>query len=80
MSSVAIVWLVIGLVSTAAVIAVLIALVRHGLVLMRALTRFQTEVSPLAAEIAALGDRAATRSQGLAAERSFGRPRDPKVR
>jgi hypothetical protein len=80
MSSVAIVWLVIGLVTTAAVLAVLIGLVRHALVLSRALSRFQREVSPVAAEISALGDQAAARSQRVSAERPFGRPDDPKVR
>jgi hypothetical protein len=73
MSGVAITWLVAGVVSTAAVLAVLIALVRHVLLLMRALGRFQREVSPLAAEIAAGADRASSRASA-AAERPFGRP------
>jgi hypothetical protein len=63
MSGVAVVWLVIGLVSTAAVLAVLIALVRHLLVLVRSLGRFQREVTPVAQAIAAEGERAAARSQ-----------------
>ncbi len=74
MSSVAIVWLVVGLLSTAAVAAVLIALVRHVFVLTRALGRFQREVGPLAAELAAEGDRASARAGRVAAERPFGRP------
>lgn len=70
MSGVAVVWLVVALVSTAAVVAVLVALVLHVMVLVRALGRFQREVTPLAREIAAEGDRAAARSQRL--ERPFG--------
>jgi hypothetical protein len=70
-SGVAVVWLVVALVSTAAVVAVLVALVRHVLVLVRALGRFQREVNPIAREIAAEGDRAAARSRGL--ERPGGR-------
>jgi hypothetical protein len=80
MSSVAIVWLVIGLVTTAAVLAVLIGLVRHALVLSRALSRFQREVSPVAAEISARGDHAAARAPRRAAARPCARPDDPKVR
>ena len=41
MSGVALVWLVVGLISTAAVLAVVIGLVRHVLVLGRSFTRFQ---------------------------------------
>lgn len=75
MSDVALVWLVIALVSTAAVAAVLIGLIRHVLVLMRALGRFRSEVSPLAEDIAARGRRASARSQGVA-----GRPLGPARR
>jgi hypothetical protein len=73
MSTVAVVWLVVALVSTAAVVATLIALVRHVLVLGRALKRFQGEVAPLAEEIAAQNERAASRARRAAAERPFGR-------
>jgi hypothetical protein len=72
MSDVAVVWLVVGLVSTAAVIAVVIGLVRHVLVLVRALGRFQREVTPVAEEIATLGERATTRSRRMS--------RDPRLR
>jgi hypothetical protein len=58
----AIVWLVIGLVTTAAALAVLIALFRHLFVLGRALSRFQQEVGPVAAEIGAETERASSRS------------------
>lgn len=59
----AMVWLVVALLSTAAVTALLIGLVRHVIVLGRALGRFQREVSPVAEEISALGDQAAARSE-----------------
>jgi hypothetical protein len=64
----AIVWLVVGLVTTAAVLAVLIALIRHLFVLGRALARFQEEVGPVAAEIGAQSERASSRS-GRSAQR-----------
>jgi hypothetical protein len=57
----AIVWTVVGLVTTAAVIAVLIALVRQFILLGRTLSRFQEEVSPLAQEITEGADRASAR-------------------
>jgi hypothetical protein len=73
MSDVALVWLVIAVVSTAAVAAVLIGLVRHVMVLVRALGRFRSEVSPVAEEIAVLGRRAGARSRGVPGAAPFGR-------
>jgi hypothetical protein len=63
MSVPAIVWLVVAAVTAFAVAAVLIGLVRHVIVLGRALGRFQREVAPLVQEISALGDEAAARSE-----------------
>ncbi len=80
MSSVALVWLVVGLVSTAAVLAVVIGLVRHVLVLVRSLTRFQREITPIAAEIGSLGERAVSRARREDTERPFGRGRGRTVR
>jgi hypothetical protein len=72
----AIVWLVVALLTTLAVTALLIGLVRHIIVLGRALGRFQREVSPVVQEISALGqqasarsERAALRSKRIASER-----------
>ena len=65
MSTPAIVWMVIGLVTTLAVVAMLIALVRHFMLLGRTLSRFQEEVTPIAQEITAGGDRASTRMSNL---------------
>jgi hypothetical protein len=78
-TNVAVVWLVVALVSTTAVLAVLIALVRHTMILGRSLKRFQQEVGPLAEEIGAQGDRAAGRAQRLEA-RGSGQPRGRAVR
>ena len=58
MTTTALVWLVVGLVSLTAVLAVLIALIRHLFVLGRAASRFQAEVSPLAREIGDQGRNA----------------------
>ena len=80
MSGVAEVWLVVGLVSTAAVLAVMIGLVRHVLVLVRSLARFQREITPIAEEIGAQGERAASRARRAGAERSFGQARGRTVR
>ena len=59
------VWLLIAAVSTAAVIAFLVALGRHALILGRTAARAQEEVAPLAAEISREGSRAAERVQNL---------------
>lgn len=71
MSTPAVVWLVVGLVTTVAMIAVLIGLIRHLLVLGRSLRDFQEGVTPLAEEISAEADRLS--NERLSAERSFGR-------
>jgi hypothetical protein len=59
------VWLLIAVVSTAALIAFLIALGRHVLILGRTASRAQEEVAPIAAEISREGSRAAERVQNL---------------
>jgi Na+-transporting methylmalonyl-CoA/oxaloacetate decarboxylase gamma subunit len=65
MTTTALVWLVIGLLTVVAVLALLIALIRHVLVLGRAARRFQEEVTPIAEDISALSDRASSRPKGL---------------
>ena len=65
MTTTALVWLVIGLLTVVAVLALLIALNRHVLVLGRAARRFQEEVTPIAEDISALSDRASKRPKGL---------------
>lgn len=73
MSTPAVLWLVVGLVTTVAMIAVLIGLIRHLLVLGRSLRGFQEAVTPLAEEISAEADRLS--NEHLSAERPFGRER-----
>jgi hypothetical protein len=73
MSTVAVVWFVIALVTLGAVIAVLVGLIRHALVLGRSVKRFQEEVTPLAEQITGEGDRASSRAQRISAERPVGR-------
>ncbi len=74
MSAPALVWLVVGLVTVAALTAVVIGLARHAILLAKTLGRFQEEVQPLAEEIVAEADRAAGRSSGMRADPPFGRP------
>jgi hypothetical protein len=69
----ALVWLVIGLLTIVAVLALLIALIRHLMVLGRAARRFQEEVTPIAEDISALSDQASNRSRGLPRGPGFGR-------
>lgn len=62
MSTPAIVWLVIGLLGTAALLVTAVALVRHGMVLGRTVARFAREAGPEVDGItAALGARTARR-------------------
>ncbi|HYG70808.1 MAG TPA: hypothetical protein VEC15_00795 [Actinomycetota bacterium] len=65
MSTVVIVWLVIGLLSAAVTTAMLIALIRHVLVLGRAIGRFGAEISPIAEEIGARSQAAGDRSRRM---------------
>jgi len=61
-------WVVVGLLSAAAIVAVLVGLVRHALVLGRAAGRLRREVEAeatgVAAEAARAGQRAARLAQG----------------
>ncbi len=59
------VWIAIGLATTVAILALLIALIRHVLVLGKSLQRFQQEVQPVAEEISAEGERASSRASDL---------------
>jgi hypothetical protein len=65
MSPVFVVWFTVTLVTTVMILVVLIGLVRHVLGLGRTLRRFQDEVTPITHEIAAEGDRAASRASRL---------------
>lgn len=72
MSAPFIVWLSVGLVTTIAMIAVAIGLVRHVFVLGRTLRRFQEDVTAVAEDITRANDRASRRAGGMS-ERPFGR-------
>ena len=52
-SATAVVWLTVGLVTTVAMIAMLVALVRHILLIGRAARRLNDEVAPIMQEIQA---------------------------
>lgn len=69
MSTWLVVWFVIGIVTTIAVIAFLIALVRHLLVLGRTARRMQDELAPIVQEISAEGMRASDRAPRLSRPR-----------
>jgi hypothetical protein len=60
-----VVWLLVAIVSTAAVLACLVALVRHVLILGRSAREMQEAVKPLADEISSEGQRASTRAASL---------------
>ena len=60
-----IVWFVIGIVSTIAVLAFLTALIRHLLLLGRTARRMQEELAPIVHEISDKGERASERASRL---------------
>jgi hypothetical protein len=72
-SPVFLVWFTVTIVTTLAVAAVLVGLVRHVLGLGRTLRRFRDEVTPIAEEISAEGGRASSRSARLPARRGRAR-------
>jgi hypothetical protein len=65
MSTWLVVWFVISIVATAAVIACLVALVRHVLLVGRTARRFQDELAPLTGAISSEADRASRRASAL---------------
>ncbi len=73
MTTTALVWFVIGLLTIVAILALLIALIRHLIVLGRAARRFQEEVTPIAEDISALSERASNRPKGLSRDPRSGR-------
>lgn len=63
-STVAVVWLTVGLVATLSVLAMLVALVRHGLLIGRSVRRMSDEFAPLLAEIQTRGPSGARDPRG----------------
>ena len=68
-----VVWIIVGIVSVVALLAVLVGLIRHVMVLSRSLGRFQREIAPIAEELSAESAGASDRAGRLGGERSFGR-------
>jgi len=66
-------WIVLGAVSTVALLAFVLALGRHVLILGRTARRFQAEVSPIAEEIAREGARVSEHADRLGRTRTTGR-------
>lgn len=68
-----VVWFVVGIVSAVAILACLVGLVRHLLVLGRAIRRFQEEARPIADDLA-IGGRRATEHLSGAGDRRHRTP------
>ena len=60
-----VVWFVVGIVATVALVAFLLALGRHALILGRTARQAQDAIAPLADHIARGAGRALTRTQGF---------------
>ena len=69
-----VVWLVIGLVSTIAILVCLIGLVRHALILGRSAQAFQRELQPIVDELAREGAKASETSASISRRRPGGAP------
>ena len=72
-----VVWLVVGLLTTAALLVMLAFLVRHAILLGRTAGRLREELQPIFDETAAASARAADTAAGLS-ERASGRGPDPR--
>jgi hypothetical protein len=60
-----VVWFVVGIVTTVALVTFLVALGRHALILGRTARQAQDAIAPLADDIARGAGRAATKTQGF---------------
>ncbi len=69
-----VVWLVVGLTTTVAMLVMLGFLVRHVILLGRTASRLQDELQPIADELAAESARAADAAAGLSGRASPKRP------
>jgi hypothetical protein len=65
-----VVWLVVGLLTTTALLVMLGFLVRHAILLGRTASRMQQELAPIAEELAAASARAADAAAGLSGRAS----------
>jgi hypothetical protein len=64
-----VVWFVVGIVSTVAILACLIGLIRHVLVLARTVKQLQDEMQPIADDLAKEGQRASTHTTAIGERR-----------
>jgi hypothetical protein len=67
-----VVWFVVGIVSTVAVLACLIGLLRHMLILGRTVKQLQEEVQPIADDLARERQRASTHMAAIGERRRRG--------
>jgi hypothetical protein len=67
-----VVWFVIGIVSTAAVLVCLVGLLRHLLILGRSVKLLQEEIQPIADEVAREGRRAGEHTSAIGVRRRSG--------
>ena len=72
MASWIVVWLVIGIVSTAAILACLAGLLRHLLILWRSVKQLQEEIQPIADDVAREGHKASEHASAMGARRNGG--------
>ena len=75
-----VVWLVVGLVTTGALLVMLGFLVRHVILLGRTASRMQEELQPIADELAAASARAADAAAGLSERASATSEHPPAAR
>jgi hypothetical protein len=67
-----VVWFVVGIVSTAAILACLIGLIRHVLVLARTVKQLQAEVRPIADDLSKERQRAGAHTSAIGERRRRG--------
>jgi hypothetical protein len=67
-----VVWFVIGIVSTVAILACLVGLVRHLLILGRSVQQLQEEIQPIADDVAREGQKAGEHTSAIGARRRGG--------
>lgn len=65
MSTWLVVWFIVGIVTTLALVALLVALGRHALIVGRSARQAQEALAPLTGDIARSADRASARAQGF---------------
>ena len=67
-----VVWFVVGIISTAAILACLIGLMRHVLILGRTVKQLQDELQPIADDVTKEGQRAGAHASAIGERRRQG--------